>query len=99
MKNDNSLNKPRVYADFNKWDGDGKLRWLILTCNGTLDDLSRLNIQLSEGLEITFYSDDADQAGVSDEIEADGYAHFDINKNQWVGMIDWKSIRHASDRK
>jgi hypothetical protein len=90
--------KPRLYADFNKWDGDGESRWLILTCKGTSDDLERLNIQLTEGLEVTFFSDDSDQAGNSDEIEADGYVHFDTNTNQWVGMIDWNAIRHASDR-
>ena len=97
MKNYSS-DKPRIYADFNKWDGDGKSRWLILTCKGTLDDLARLNIQLVEGLEVMFYTDDSNQAGESDELEADGHIHFDGNSNQWLGIIDWNAIRHASDR-
>ena len=91
-------NKPRIYADFNKWDGDGKSRWLLLTCKGTFDDLARLNIQLEEGLEITFYTDDSNQAGQPDELEVDGYVHLDPNGNQWLGIIDWNAIRHGSDR-
>jgi hypothetical protein len=45
-----------------------------------------------------FYTDDSNQAGESDELEADGHIHFDGNSNQWVGIIDWNAIRHASDR-
>ena len=97
MKNYSS-NKPRIYADFNKWDGDEASRWLILTCKGTFDDIARLNIQLVEGLEVMFYSDDSNQTGESDDIEADGHVHFDSNSNQWVGIVDWNAIRHASDR-
>jgi hypothetical protein len=97
MKN-NSKNKPRLYADFNKWDGDGSSRWLILTCKGTSDDLARLNIKLTEGLEVVFYADDSDRAGNRDELEADGYIHFDDKMNQWVGIIDWNLIHHVSDQ-
>jgi hypothetical protein len=96
--NKNSDGKPRLYADFNKWDGDGNVRWLILTCRGTFDDLIRLNIQLTEGLQVVFYADDSDTDGNSDEIEADGSVHFDKNANQWVGIIDWSAIHHVSDR-
>jgi len=97
MKQTTSYNKPRIYADFNKWDGDGKLRWLVLTCKGTADDANRLGIQFSEGLEVVFYADDSDQAGNSNEIEADGRVHFDDRSKQWVGIIDWNAIRHVSD--
>jgi hypothetical protein len=98
MKTNTHKNTPRLYADFNKWDGDGKLRWLILTCKGTSDDLAHLGIQFVEGLEVTFYADDSDLAGNSDELEADGYVHFHKESNQWVGIIDWNAIRHVSDR-
>jgi hypothetical protein len=49
-------------------------------------------------LEVIFYTDDADEAGNSDELEADGRVHFDVKRGQWVGIIDWNAIRHASDR-
>ena len=94
----NSIEKPRLYADFNKRDGDDSLEWLVLTCRGTFDDLARLNIQLTEGLRATFYMDDGDKMGHPDDLEADGYVHFDAGKNYWVAIIDWNSLRHASDR-
>jgi hypothetical protein len=90
--------KPRIYADFMKWDGDGQRRWLILTCRGTFQDLTAKNIELKEGLELTFYADDADKHGDLDDLEADGVCHFDAKSNYWVGIIDWAKIRHASDR-
>jgi hypothetical protein len=89
---------PRIYADFMKWDGDGTSRWLILTCRGTFEDLSRLGLQLTEGMVATFYMDDADDTGNSDDLEADGVVHFDATNNHWVAIIDWKLIQHASDR-
>jgi len=97
MKN-HPISKPRIYADFNNWDGDGNLRWLILTCKGTFDDLTRLNIELNDGLEVIFYTDDLDKAGNSDDLEVDGYVRFDKKENYWVGIIDWNAIRHKSDR-
>lgn len=94
--NNNTKQRPRLYADFNKWDGDGSSKWLILTCQGTAKDLARLHLTFSEGLEATFYMDDADDAGNPDELEADGYVHFDSRNSYWVAMIDWKTLRHAS---
>jgi hypothetical protein len=94
-----SKQKPRIYADFNKWNGDGASRWLILTCQGTAQDLAKYNLQFEEGLEATFYMDDGDRFGNPDDLEADGYCHFDSQNNYWIGKIDWNAIRHASDRK
>lgn len=95
---DSSAERPRIYGDFNKWSGDGQSWWLILTCRGTFDDLARLDLQLSEGLVLTFYSDDGDEQGNPDDLEADGHCHFDAEKNYWIGIID-SPTRHASDRK
>ena len=94
----NTKHKPRLYADFNKWDGDGKTRWLILACKGTSDDLARLNLEFTEGLEVTFYADDSDSNGNDNDIEVDGYLHYDKNVNQWIGIVDWSAIRHSSDQ-
>jgi hypothetical protein len=91
--------KPRLYADFNKWSGDGTSRWLILTCQGTFNDLAKYNIELKEGLEVIFYADDANDSGNPDDLEADGTCHFDEKNNYWIGKFDWKATRHASDRK
>ena len=54
------MSTPRVYADFQNLDDANRL---LLTCAGTLQDLQRQEIQLQEGLLLTFYSDDADDQG------------------------------------
>jgi hypothetical protein len=90
--------KPRIYADFQKWEGPENSRRLILTCSGTFTDIARLNLQLVDGMEVTVYMDDADKDGNYDELEADGVVHFDAVANYWVAIVDWNLVRHASDR-
>ncbi len=84
---------PRVYADFQNLDNENRLR---LTCAGTRRDLERQRIELHEGLKLTLYTDDANDAGQSDELLADARVHFDTQSNSWVAAIDWKALRHAS---
>jgi hypothetical protein len=85
---------PRVYADFQNLDDFNRLR---LTCAGTRDDLARQNIQLHEGLVLTFYTDDADEAGRPDELLADGVVRRNTAEQCWVAEVDWNALRHASD--
>src|ERR1700722_13021479 len=89
--------KPRIYADFNKWDADKTSHFLILTCRGTFDDLAKKQLELREGLALLFYMDDADDNGNYDELEADGTCHFDPVGQRWIGRINEKAIRHTSD--
>ena len=85
---------PKIYADFHNADSHGRLR---LNCVGTVEDLARHNIRLSEGLRLTLYSDDLDAAGQLDELLADGVVSFSEEEHCWVAAIDWAAIRHASD--
>jgi hypothetical protein len=85
---------PRVYADFQNIDDANRLR---LTCTGTRQDLAHHGIQLHEGLVLTFYSDDADEQGQSDELRVEGRVHYDLEGRCWVASIDWAAIRHASE--
>lgn len=94
----NIMAKPRIYADFN---GIVRLEtecWVVLDCRGTFDDLQRLGLEFKDGLGAIFYSDDLDENGISDDIEADGVMKFDQSRYGWVAVIDWDKIRHASDR-
>lgn len=88
------MSGPRVYADFNNADPKGRLR---LTCVGTINDLSRLGVQLREGLVLTVYMDDADHQGQPDDMEAVGVVEYSPDEHCWVARIDWEAIRHASD--
>ena len=87
---------PKVYADFQNLDDSNRLR---LTCAGTLQDLERQDIQLQEGLALTFYTDDADDQGRPDEWRVEGVVHYDYDTDAqcWVAAVDWAALRHASD--
>jgi len=86
----------RVYADFQNLDDTNRLR---LTCAGTFQDLERQGIQLREGLILTFYSDDADDRGLPDELRVEGVVQYDADGQCWVATIDWAAIRHASEER
>ena len=59
---------PRVNADFHNLDDENRLR-LVSAC--ARRDLERQQIQLSEGMTLTLYTDDAADAGHPDELLAD----------------------------
>ncbi len=77
------MDKPRVYADFHNADGQGRLR---LNTNGTMQDLTRLQISLREGQVLTLYSE---------ELEVDGIMRRSQEENLWVAVIDWNAIRKS----
>ena len=79
------MSNPRIYADFQNADGQGRLR---LNCRGTLDDLHRHRVSLLEGLVLTFYSED---------VEVEGEVHFSTDENVWVAAIDWNAVRQVDD--
>ena len=89
-----SETRNRIYVDFLKTDGH---RRLLLTTVGTTTDLHRLGIVLAEGLRLSLYSDDLDDAGQQDNLVVDGIAHYDEQRNRWVAVIDWDAIRHESE--
>ena len=85
---------PLVYADFHNADAHGRLR---LNCAGTLEDLALQKVELREGLMVTLYADDLDDAGRLDELRVDGIVSFSGEEQLWVATIDWSEVRHASD--
>ncbi len=85
---------PKIYADFQNLDDANRLR---LTCVGTIQDLERQGVELTDGLLLTLYTDDADDRGQPDEMRAEGVAHYDEAQRCWVAEVDWNGIRHASD--
>jgi uncharacterized protein (UPF0216 family) len=75
----------KVFADFHNADEQGRLR---LNCVGTIEDLSRQNIELKNGREITLYSE---------ELEADGIVSYSEQEKLWVVSIDWNQIREIEE--
>jgi hypothetical protein len=88
--NENAM-KPRIYADFQK----GGKCYLILTCYGTLRDLSLHQIRLEKGMELTFYAD----SDVKEDLEVEGRVFYepeiDGRKGHWSARYDWNSIRYV----
>jgi hypothetical protein len=71
----------RLYADFNNADPKGRVR---LNCYGTLQDLKKLKIQLSEGMKVIL--DD------NDELSTAGIVEYSKEENIWVAKIDWENF-------
>jgi hypothetical protein len=75
----------RVFADFHNADEQGRLR---LNCVGTIEDLSRQNIELKNEQQITLYSE---------ELEVDGIVRYSEEEKLWVAAIDWNQIREIEE--
>ena len=77
------MNTLKVYADFHSADSQGRLR---LNCVGTVQDLSRQRIELTDGLSLTLYSED---------LEVEGQVQCSMEENLWVAVIDWDAIKEV----
>lgn len=84
---------PRIFADFNNADPQGRVR---LNCVGTVQDLSRQQVQLQEGIELLLYCDDGNENGQEVQLIADGTVAYSQAEQGWVAVIDWQKIRHES---
>jgi hypothetical protein len=71
----------RIYADFHNADSQGRLR---LNCVGTMEDLSRHQVELRDGKKLVLYSE---------ELEAEGLVEYSESERLWVAKIDWHQIR------
>ncbi len=71
----------RIYADFHNADPEGRLR---LNCVGTIEDLSRYQVELREGEKLVLYSE---------ELEVDGVVEYSASEKLWVAAINWHQIR------
>lgn len=88
------MGKTLIYSDFHKTDDQGRI---ILTCQGTLKDIEKQGIVFQKGLSLTFYMDDGDEDGNTDNLLANGVVDYDHINNRWVAVIDEMTFRHSSD--
>jgi hypothetical protein len=79
------MNNPRVFADFQNADSQGRLR---LNCIGTIEDLSRQGTKLIDGENLSVYSE---------ELEADAVVTYSDEEKIWVATIDWDKIREVAE--
>jgi hypothetical protein len=79
------MNNPRIFADFQNADLQGRLR---LNCIGTIEDLSRQGTKLIDGKNLLIYSE---------ELEADAVVAYSDEEKIWVAAIDWDKIREVTE--
>ena len=86
--------KDRIYL----YPGTGEGEPHYLDRLGTIEDLASTGKILEEGMTVQFWTDDADEAGDTDNLLFEGIVHFDATCQKWYAMIDHKSFRHESDK-
>jgi hypothetical protein len=69
---------------------------LLLVCFGTFRDLEKYNMQLSEGLKLTFYNEDEDDFGNRDDLVVQGIVEFDKKNKILTAIINWGDIKNIS---
>jgi hypothetical protein len=79
------MSYPKIYADFHNADAKGRLR---LNCIGTIQDLSRLHIELWDGQSLTLYSE---------ELEVEGVVQYSEEERLWVALIDWDAVSEIKE--
>lgn len=73
-----------IFADFQNADPQGRVR---LNCVGTIEDLARLGVRLTNGLRVLVHDE---------ELEADAEVMFSPDEHIWVAKIDWNAIRRLA---
>jgi hypothetical protein len=85
----------KLWADFNASTDKG----LRLNCRGTIEDLSKQNIELKEGLKLALWCEDTDENDNPDNLVVEAIAHFDDKQKIWEAVFEWKDIKHESENK
>lgn len=71
------MTTPIIFADFNNADEGGRVR---LNCNGTIEDIQRLEIELKEGMQMILYDDEA--------LKTIGIVKYSEKESIWVAEIN-----------
>lgn len=82
----------RIYADFNAMESsetDESLARIDLHRRGSLQDLCRLRVRLTQGMQLTVHQDSDD----THDIEASGRARFDSVVQRWFVEFAPRDIR------
>jgi hypothetical protein len=85
----------RIYADLSQKRSGRSVK---LTTVGTRRDLTRFGLELSDGLALRMWTDDADDEGQPDPLLFEGTARWDAKEDCWMADVDWEAVRHASGR-
>ena len=77
---------PHLCADFQNVDPDGHIR---MNTSGTLEDLARLRLLLSEGLAAELCTDDCDS---NRGLSIPATIEFNPSEEIWAAVVDWSQL-------
>jgi hypothetical protein len=60
--------------------------------------ITRLGIQLRDGLNLTVRADDADDSGNPDDLMADAVIRYNEDDKCWVAQVKWEEVKNRSER-
>jgi len=92
------MTNQKLRADFNGLFGD----LLCLSHRDTCTDENGAEVQLREGMLVTAFDEDADEAGRRDDLLASGVVErapdwLACKGSRWVLRLDSHGVRHQSD--
>ena len=92
------MNSPKLRADFNGLFGE----LLCLSHRDTSTDEHGAEIRLREGMTVTAFDEDTDEAGRRDHLLASGVVErapewLACKGSRWVLRIDSRGVHHQSD--
>ena len=73
---------PKLFADFNNADRQGRAR---LNTNGTFADIKKSNLELKEGMQVLLQDDDS--------LKTVGQLKYSDEENIWVAEINWNTLK------
>jgi hypothetical protein len=83
----------KLWVDFQNSSKKG----VRLLCKGTLDEIERNNVVLSNGLKLLLWTEDEDEKGNPDNLVVEAIVEFDEDENCWVAVYEGKTIKHESE--
>ena|SRR6266545_3221859 len=90
---DGALISRPVWADFQGRDWKDRVR---LDLPGTQRDLAEHGAELTAGLRVVLFDEDADTEGKVDDLVVVGEIEFDEGERRWVARVDWAQVTHVS---
>jgi hypothetical protein len=63
----------------------------------SLNKIKQIYGHLTSGATIAFFSDDASDQNVVDNLLFEGTIHHDAVHNRWFAKVNWDSFRHESE--
>jgi len=83
-----------LWVDFQNSSSEG----VRLICKGTLDEIEKKALVLSDGLELMIWQEDQDDDGTQNNLIVQATVKYDEIEKCWVAKYDDAKLIHESER-